>query len=143
MSDGKGTSPRKASTSPEQAELHNEDFQFVLKALLAAFQPILAEQLTLAGNLEQLKEQAERRPPNCADELAEANRLFGKFFTEDVALRMIPPEGRKQLGPIENWRWCLAHLRCCFVFGWLVCRGPRTFRAWSYYVHQYWLCIRA
>ncbi|HLJ62436.1 MAG TPA: hypothetical protein VKZ50_22190 [bacterium] len=142
MSDGKGKSPRKASTSPEQAEINNEDFQFVLKALLAAFQPILAEQLTLAGNLDQLKEQAESRPPNCADELAEANRLFGKFFTEDVALRMIPPEGRKQLGPIENWRWCLAHLRCCFVFGWLVCRGPRTFRAWTYYVHQYWLCIR-
>jgi hypothetical protein len=59
-----------------------------------------------------------------------------------VALRLIPEKGRAQLGPIDNWRWCLQHLRCCIIFGWLVCRGPRTFRAWAYYVYQYWLCVR-
>jgi hypothetical protein len=131
-----------AAGSPPSAEIHNEDFQFVLKALLAVYQPILERQLNLARNPEELKKQAESRPPNCADEIAEANHIFGSFFTEDVVLRMIPPQGRAQLGPINNWRWCLGHLRCCFIFGWLVCRGPRTFRAWAYYVHQYWLCIR-
>ena len=54
----------------------------------------------------------------------------------------VPGEIRQQLGPIENWRWCLQHLRCCFVFGWLVCRGPRTFRAWTYYLYEYWRCVR-
>src|SRR5579863_3612772 len=131
-----------ATAPPPSAEIQNPDFQLVLKALLAAYQPILEQQLNWAKNPEELKKQAESNPPNCADEIAEANRIFGKFFSEDVVLRMIPAEGRTQLGPIENWRWCLEQLRCCFIFGWLVCRGPRTFRAWAYYVYQYWLCIR-
>ncbi len=131
-----------AAAPPLNAEIHNEDFQFVLKALLAAYQPILEQELNSAKNPEELKKQAESRPPNCADEIAEANRIFGKFFTEEMLLRMIPQQGRAQLGPVENWRWCLAHLRCCFIFGWLVCRGARTFRAWAYYVYQYWLCVR-
>jgi hypothetical protein len=124
------------------AEINKEDFQFVLKALLHAYQPILERQLSLAKNPQELQKEAEKMPPNCANEIAEANRIFGKFFTEEVALRMIPAKNREQLGPIESWRRCLQHLRCCVIFGWLVCRGPRTFRAWAYYVYQYWLCIR-
>jgi len=139
---GEKKAAREAAAPPPSAEIQNQDFQFVLKALLAAYQPILEQQLNLAKNPEELKKEAQSTPPNCADEIAEANAIFGKFFTEDVALRMVPQQGRAQLGPIENWRWCLAHLRCCFIFGWLVCRGPRTFRAWTYYVYQYWLCIR-
>jgi hypothetical protein len=138
----KSKPPQADATPPAVPELHSEDFQFVLRALLAAYQPILEQQLNLAKNPEQLKKEAESRQPNCADELAEANRIFAKFFTEEVALRSIPATGRQQLGPIENWRWCFEHLRCCFIFGWLVCRGPRTFRAWAYYVYQYWRCIR-
>jgi hypothetical protein len=135
---------QKKSKPPQEvaAEMHNENFQFVLKALLQAYQPILEQQLSLAKNPQELQKEAEKTSPNCADEIAEANRIFGKFFTEDVALRMIPAQNRNQLGPIENWRWCLQHLRCCVIFGWLVCRGPRTFRAWAYYVYQYWLCVR-
>ncbi len=124
------------------AETHSEDFQFVLKALLEAYQPILEQQLNLVRNPQELQKEAENSPPNCVDEIAEANRIFGKLFTEEVALRMIPAAQRERLGPIENWRWCLQHLRCCIIFGWLVCRGPRTFRAWAYYAYQYWLCIR-
>src|SRR5271157_3581131 len=127
------------STAPE---LDNPDFQDVLKALLAAYQPILEQQLNLAKNPQELRKEAQSDPPNCTDEFAEANALFGKFLTDDVALRLIPEEKRAQLGPIENWRWCLQHIRCCIIFGWLVCRGPRTFRAWAYYVYQYWLCVR-
>jgi hypothetical protein len=131
--------PQPPQTAPE---LNNPDFQFVLKALLAAYQPILEQQLSLAKDPEALQKEAQNHPPNCADEFALADALFRKFLNEDVALRMLPPEGRKQLGPIENWRWCWQHIFCCFVFGWLVCRGPRTFRAWAYYVYQYWLCVR-
>src|SRR5215472_4154361 len=101
------------------AEMHNEDFQFVLKALLEAYQPILEQQLNLARNPQELQREAENRPPNCADEIAEAHRIFERFFTEEVALRMIPAAQRERLGPIENWRWCLQHLRCCVIFGWL------------------------
>ena len=127
------------STAPE---LNNPDFQDVLKALLAAYQPVLEQQLSLARNPQQLQKEAQNAPPSCADEFADANALFGKFLTDDVALRLIPERNRAQLGPIENWRWCLQHIRCCIIFGWLVCRGPRTFKAWAYYVYQYWLCVR-
>src|ERR1700722_7698823 len=137
--------PKKQSVSADVSnapEISNPDFQVVLKALLAAYQPILEEQLNLAKNPQQLQKEAQSEPPNCADEFAEANALFGKFLTDDIALRLIPEKNRAQLGPVENWRWCLQHIRCCIIFGWLVCRGPRTFRGWAYYVYQYWLCVR-
>ena len=142
MTDDQKRNPPQEAAVPPLPETRNEDFHHVLKALLSAYQPILEQQLDLARNPDELKRQAESRPPNCADEIAEANRIFGRFFSEDVVLRMISSEGRAKLGSVENWRWCLVHLRCCFIFGWLICRGPRTFRAWAYYVYQYWLCIR-
>jgi hypothetical protein len=126
----------------DPSELHDEDFQFALKALLAAYQPILEEQLKEANAPEALKDAAAGKPPNCEDELALANRIFENFLTEEVAVRLLPPEGRTQLGPVERWRWCLLHIRCCIIFGWLLCRGPRTFRAFAYYLYRYWICVR-
>ena len=87
-------------------ELQSEDFQFVLKALLAAYQPVLEEQLKLAGDAAGLSRQAAGGPPNCEAEIALANRIFGAFLTEEVALRTLPAEARKILGPAEQWRWC-------------------------------------
>jgi len=130
------------STQVQHDELHNEDFQFVLRALLATYQPILEEQLRLSKAPEELKKQVESSPPNCEDEVALANALFEKFLTEEVAIRSLPPEARQLLGPPERWRWCLLHIRCCIIFGWLVCRGPRTFRAFAYYLYRYWRCVR-
>lgn len=130
------------STPIQPEELHNEDFQFVLKALLAGYQPILEEQLRLSKAQEELKKQVESTKPNCEDEIEQANVLFGKFVNEEVALRSLPVEARQILGPPERWRWCLLHIRCCLIFGWLVCRGPRTFRAFAYYLYRYWLCVR-
>jgi hypothetical protein len=126
----------------EQDEIHNDDFQFGLKELLSAYQPILEEDLKRATAPEQLKKEAVEKPPSCDDELALANRIFEKFLTEEVAVRLLPAEGRELLGPIERWRWCLLHIRCCIIFGWLVCRGPRTFRAFVYYLYRYWICVR-
>jgi hypothetical protein len=126
----------------EHDEIHNEDFQFVLKALLAAYQPVLEEDLKRAGAPESLKEEAESKPPSCEDEIELAGQLFDKFLTEEVALRALPAEARQQLDPAGQWRWCLAHIRCCIIFGWLVCRGPRTFRAFVYYLYRYWICVR-
>ncbi len=130
-------------TNPiEEEEIHNEDFQFVLKELLATYQPILEEELRRAQDLERLKKEAQERPPSCEDELALAERIFEKFFHDEVAIRLLPPEGRELMGPIQRWRWCLLHIRCCTIFGWLVCRGPRTFRAAVYYLYRYWVCVR-
>ncbi len=129
-------------TDEDKQLIHSEDFQFVLKALLAAYQPILDEELKRAKSPEELKKEAEGREASCDDEIALANRIFDKFFTEEVALRVLPAEARQILGPIERWRWCLQHIRCCIIFGWLVCRGPRTFRAFSYYLYRYFLCVR-
>ena len=132
--------------SPESSslhdEIHTEDFQFALKALLAAYEPILQEDLHRAQQPEELKKEVESRQPSCEDEFALANRIFGKFFTEEVAVRMLPAEVRQQLDSAGRWKWCLPHILCCIIFGWLVCRGPRTFRAFVYYLHRYWLCVR-
>jgi hypothetical protein len=133
---------KKNASGNEATEIGNEDFQSVLRALLAAYQPVLKQELELAGNPAELNKQAEVGPPSCADEIARANQVFGAFFTEEVALRMLPEEARKILGPVDQWRWCLQHIRCCIIFGWLVCRGPRNFRAFSYYLYEYWICVR-
>jgi hypothetical protein len=138
ISENKSTS----MDSLEKEEIHSEDFQFILKELLNAYQQILEEDFNRAKEPEQLKKEAEENPPDCDDELKLANQIFEKFFTEEVALRLLPAEGRQLLGPIEKWRWCLHHIRCCTIFGWLVCRGPRTFRAFVYYLYRYWLCVR-
>ncbi|HEV2964396.1 MAG TPA: hypothetical protein VG649_21390, partial [Candidatus Angelobacter sp.] len=145
MADSSKKNPEQDPVRPQDAhaeEIKNEDFQFVLKALLAAYQPILEQELKRAADPAKLSKEAEAGPPDCDDEMDHANRIFGKFLTEDVALRMLPAEARKNLGPPEQWRWCLRHIQCCVIFGWLVCRGPRHFRAFSYYLHRYWLCVR-
>ena len=126
----------------EPEEIQNDDFQYALQHLLSAYQPILEEDLKRAKAPEQLKKEAVENPPNCDDELALANRIFEKFWNEEVAVRLLPAEGRELLGSIERWRWCLLHIRCCIIFGWLLCRGPRTFRAFVYYLYRYWICVR-
>lgn len=130
------------SAASHAEEIRSEDFQFVLKALLAAYQPILEQELKRAADAAQLSKEATAQPPTCDDEIALANGIFGKFLTEEVALRMLPADARQQLGPVEQWRWCLRHIQCCIIFGWLACRGPRNFRAFSYYLYKYWQCVR-
>jgi hypothetical protein len=123
------------------AEFSDPNFQNVLNALLDAYRPVLESQLKLIRDPQHLQNQA-RTQPTCAEEFALARDLFGKFLNEEQFLRILPAKNREQIGSVENWRWCLDHIRCCVVFGWLVCRGPRTFRAWAWYVYQYWLCVR-
>jgi hypothetical protein len=129
------------NVSLESDEDSDEDFQYVLRELLNAYRPIIEEDLKRSESPEQLEKEA-RQPANCDDEIETANRIFEKFFTEEVALRLLPAEARELLGPIERWRWCVLHILCCIIFGWLVCRGPRTFRAFVYYLKRYWLCVR-
>ena len=127
---------------PREDEVHDEDFQFALRELLAGYEPVLAEELERARDPERLKKDALERPPSCEDELALADRIFERFVTDEVSLRLMTPEALHQLGPVEEWTWCLRHIRCCIIFGWLVCRGPRTFRSFNYYLWRYWLCVR-
>jgi hypothetical protein len=117
-----------------------EDFQFVLRHLLAAYQPILEEDLQRVKKPELAKREA--GGPTREDDLALARRIFDNFFSEEVALRLLSEEARKRLGPVTSWRECLQQIRCSIIFGWLFCRGPRTFRAFVYYVYVYWRCIR-
>jgi hypothetical protein len=139
----KESDPQDRQQQPiDPSEIHDEDFQSVLRQLLAAYQPVLELELARAKEPERLKKEAEGKTPNCEDEIALANQIFEKFWTPEIALRLLPKEGRELLGPIERWRWCLLHLRCCIIFGWLVCRGQRTFRSFAYYLYRYWLCVR-
>jgi len=140
--EGAAVQPEDEDGPPRDDEVHDEDFQFVLKELLAGYEPVLAEELERARDPERLKKEALEHPPSCEDERALANRIFERFVTEEVSLRLLTPEARQQLGSVEEWRWCLRHIRCCIIFGWLVCRGPRTFRSFNYYLWRYWLCVR-
>ena len=130
------------AVAPAAPESNNPDFQLVLKALLAAYQPVLEQQLALVKNPQELQKQEQATQATCADEFAEAYALFRKFLTEDVAQRLLPAQARELLGPIDQWRWCYEHILCCLVFGWLVCRWPRTFRGYAYYLYEYWKCVR-
>jgi hypothetical protein len=139
MSGKDNDSASNAPTTPP--EFNDANFKSVLNALLDAYQPILESQLKLAGNLKGLEQQA-AAGSNFESDFATAQSLFGKFLNEDIALRLIPQKNRDTIGSIENWKLCLEQIRCCFIFGWLVCRGPRTFRSWAYYAYRYWLCVR-
>lgn len=121
---------------------NDPDFQFALKALLATYEPLLKQELEQAGNSQLLEKEADAQPPSCDDELALAERIFGQFFTDEVATRLLPGPARELLGAPERWRWCLAHIRCCIIFGWLVCRRPLNFRLFTYYLYRFWRCVR-
>jgi hypothetical protein len=79
-------------TDEDKQEMHGEDCLFVLKSLLAAYQAFPDEELKKAKSPEDLKKEAEGRTPSCDDEITLANRIFDKFFTEEVALRALPAE---------------------------------------------------
>ncbi len=129
--------------TPRAADFSNPDFQAALNALLAVYQPILEQQLNLAKNPSELQKEAQAEASrSCADEFKEAYAIFGKFLNEDTATRLLPPQAKELLGPIDQWRWCLQHILCCIVFGWLVCRWPRTFKGYAYYLYEFWKCVR-
>jgi hypothetical protein len=120
----------------------DDDFQVVLKTLLAAYRPVLEEDLKRAEDPEAIAKDADAPPPGLDEEIALANRIFERFFTEESAIRTLPPEARRQLDAAGNWRWCLGLIRCCLIFGWLLCRRPCTFRAYIEALYRYWICVR-
>lgn len=136
------TPDAQALPTSDDNEPLDDDFHFVLGELLAAYKPVLAADLQRAESPEALTKEALANPPSCEDEFNQAFALFERFSSDEVAQRLLPAAVREQLGPLERWRWCLLHLRCCIVFGWLMCRGPRSFRGSSYYLWRYWRCVR-
>src|SRR5262245_25775400 len=127
--------PRDDKKAAAEVSPPDPDFQFALEQLLAAYQPVLQRELQLSQSASQLQDEESKNPFDCEAEIALGSRIFEKFFSEEVAQRLLPPEGRQVLGPIDRWRWCYLHIRCCILFGWLVCRGPRTFRGFYYYLY--------
>lgn len=123
-------------------DIGDESFKLALNALLAAHQSQLEDDLKQAKDPERLKAELLKVLPDCEQEFAFADRLFEGFMKEDVAVRLLPEQALQLLGPREDWRWCLLHLRCCLIFGWLVCRRPRNFRAFNYLLYRYWRCVR-
>jgi hypothetical protein len=131
-----------SSSDINKSVASHPDFKYVLDSLLDAYRPILEHELSLAKSADVLMRDTGVNPPTCNDEIALAQQLFQKFFTPEVATRLLPIEGQKAFGTVDEWQWCYRHILCCFVFGWLVCRGPRTFRGFAYYLYQYWICVR-
>src|SRR5215472_10324287 len=101
--------------TPEDAigeeDLQDPEFRSALEALLSAYEPILAEDLKLAKSPDKVREAGGRY--DCEAEIALANQIFGKFWTDAVAVQILPAELRERFGPIEKWRWCFLHIRCC------------------------------
>ena len=110
MADNKKPQPSQTDTeAPAAAELNNPDFQAVLKALLAVYQPILQQQLSLANDPAELQKEAEAAESRtCAQEFKEAYAMFERFHTEETAIQLLPAQAKELLGPVEEWRWCLA-----------------------------------
>lgn len=132
-------------TDREEAPLPDPldpDFRIGLQALVEAYRPMLEEDLKRAADLDGLSQAAAAEPADCEAELAAAERLFAGFVNEKVALALLPAPARELLGPPERWRDCLLHVRCCLIFGWLLCRRPYSFRLAAYYLYRYWLCVR-
>jgi hypothetical protein len=134
--------PSQPQNNLQDTFVSNDDFKFVLDSLLQAYRPILENELRLATSAEELLQDSEKNPLTCQDEIALAQQLFSKFFSPEVAFRLLPAEGQQIFGDPKEWEWCHRHILCCLIFGWLVCRGRRTFRGFAYYLHQYWLCVR-
>jgi hypothetical protein len=136
------TSPHDGGADPRPPEADDPDFRQVLEALVDAYRPLLEEDLRRAGDLDALVREADAAAPDCEAEIAAADRLFTPFVDAKTALALLPAQARELLGPVDDWRECLLHVRCCIVFGWLLCRRPRSFRLSAYYLYRYWLCVR-
>src|SRR5215831_280720 len=108
-------SDKRVPEDPSAEATGSEDVQFALRALLAAYQPVLEQQLSLIANPQELQRQLQAGRQTCAEEFAEAYALFDKFLTDEVAQRLLPARARESLGPLEQWRECLSHIRCCLV----------------------------
>src|SRR5436190_12184343 len=104
--------PPQDSTVDAADETQEKDFQYVLNELVSAYRPLLEEDLRRAESPDELAKEDAAHPASCDDEFNLANRIFEKFLSEDVVLRLLPPEARQQLGPADQWRWCLLHIRC-------------------------------
>jgi len=142
--------PKKVTPGPAPSrspgdfpEASSPDFQFALEKLTAAYQPVIEDELNQLKSPPAPGATATAPSRTGEEDIQFANRIFESFMTEEVATRLLPQTARESLGPVENWRWCLEHVRCSLIFGWLACRGPRTFQSLSYYLYEYWKCIRA
>jgi hypothetical protein len=134
--------PTPSSSPDDFPEASSPDFQFALEKLTAAYQPVLEDELNQLKSATAPGARGAAPSRTSEEEVQFAKRIFESFMTEEVAARLLPQAARESLGPVENWRWCLENIRCSLMFGWLVCRGLRTFRAWTYYLHEYWRCVR-
>src|SRR5262245_12585378 len=104
--------------SLDNNRIQSEDFQYVLKTLLDVYRPILEEELKRANDPEALKDEIEKHPPNCEDEIARVRKFFSAFFTEEVARRTVPSAQRERIDVASAWRRCQPYIICCFAFGW-------------------------
>ncbi|MBV9109233.1 MAG: hypothetical protein JO306_07495 [Gemmatimonadetes bacterium] len=125
--------PQRSSAITETTTQQDDGFN----AFLEAFAPAVRGTLEEAPAAEPAGAAA---PP--ADDVALATELAGRIFSDDLAARYFPRDAADVLGPGDEWRACLPLVRCCWMFGWLVCRGCRDFQALNYYLYRYWLCVR-
>ncbi len=128
--------------APANPALAENDFHFVLRQLTEACQPAFRRESPLLRDRQLPEDRSVGRPPSCGEEIALANQVFQRFFTEDVAERLLGADGRRIVRDRNEWLWCFRHIRCCIAFGWLLRRGQRTSRSFAYYLYRYWTWVR-
>lgn len=121
---------RTISPGPES----DDGFEEFLRAFAPALQP--------ETDAQEPRDDALAGPPPPSDDVTLATRLADRLYTDELAVRFFPRDAAEVLGPGDAWRACLPLVRCCWMFGWLVCRGCRDYNALNYYLYRYWLCVR-
>jgi len=127
-----------STPSPRVAASRREPEQERFELLLRALAPVLGT----AADEPPSGDDGEAGVPRPLDDVALATQAAAAFFSEDAALQYFPREAPDILGPEAEWKWCLPYVRCCWMFGWLVCRGCRDYATLNYYLYRYWLCVR-
>lgn len=127
-----------STPSPRVAASRRDPEQDRFELLLRALAPVLGT----AADESPPGDGAELGVLRPVDDVALATRAAAAFFADDVALQYFPREAPDVLGPEAEWKWCLPYVRCCWMFGWLVCHGCRDYTALNYYLYRYWLCVR-
>ena len=133
MADQKKNKPSQETPPPPGGETNNPDFQFVLNALLATYEPILEQQLHLVRNPQDLQKQIQAGQQSCAEEFARLSLSLKSSLPRMLLSGCCPPRRESSSDPSTNGvgAFCI-FVAASYSDGWSAV--GRTFRGFAYYL---------